>query len=375
MVIDDVVMDDDFEAVPISCSRRVEVGGCITGRDRVVFPRIYTRGRAGELRDVVRALTDVVRALTDVQKGCVREMGFGSLLEFDLWDTPTRLGYWLVDSFDARSRSLLLSTGERVRISDEDVAVTLGFPLGDVEMVRKSKSDAGRLAKLWRSLFGRNDCHITLSAVATEMLNCTDGGEWFKRHFAILVVTILIESMRNGFCNHHYMHHFDDVTAINKLNWCGLVVRSLISCKVDWDKHRSRAFTGPLVFFMVIFPHLLLIDVFSVLFSMLASHTLWCLQLFYVDRVVLYYRKVQRSIPVFRKWNSELLWERERDEVDARGFGHGWLDSPLCDQVVGVLEPSSQSERQSPQSQVLCTFTFLFSMWFLRILVRYGGIN
>lgn len=113
-VIDGVVMDDDFEAVPIPCAQMVEVGGItggVLGEEHAGFPRIYTRCRPGELRGVVRALTDI-------QKASVIEIGFGSLLVFDIWDTPTRLGYWLLDRFDARSRSLLLSNGERVRISD-----------------------------------------------------------------------------------------------------------------------------------------------------------------------------------------------------------------------------------------------------------------
>lgn len=82
----------------------------------------------------------------------------------------------LVNNFDPRSRTLMLSRGEAIRISAEDVACTKGVSMGGVEVKKKPWKHAGSLAKEWRALFGKNHSRIMLSAVAREMLACRDGG-------------------------------------------------------------------------------------------------------------------------------------------------------------------------------------------------------
>lgn len=161
-MIDSYISNDDLEGALILVNRRMVGGGASTGgvvvEEQCGFSWIYTRCRPGELRNALQALSDV-------QKCSVREMGFGGLLLLDIWDTPTRLGRWLVESFDPRSRTITLSTGERLHIAPEDVAITLGFPMGDVPMVRKSKSVVSETGKLWRALFGEKmlTLHLRLS--------------------------------------------------------------------------------------------------------------------------------------------------------------------------------------------------------------------
>ncbi|CAH9069744.1 unnamed protein product, partial [Cuscuta epithymum] len=46
----------------------------------------------------------------------------------------------------------------------------------------------------------------------------------------------------------------------------------------------------------------------------------------YVDRVVLYQRSIDRKVPVIIGWNAMLLREREIVEIEAGGFGLGYVD-------------------------------------------------
>lgn len=60
-------------------------------------------------------------SLFNGQRACVREVGFGGLLDLDIRDTPSQLGHWLVDNFDARSQTLKLASGQGLHITRHDV--------------------------------------------------------------------------------------------------------------------------------------------------------------------------------------------------------------------------------------------------------------
>ncbi|CAH9077259.1 unnamed protein product, partial [Cuscuta europaea] len=49
----------------------------------------------------------------------------------------------------------------------------------------------------------------------------------------------------------------------------------------------------------------------------------------YVDRVVVYRRSVPRKVPALIGWNTPLLRERESEEIEAGGFGLGYLDEKM----------------------------------------------
>ncbi|VFQ77915.1 unnamed protein product [Cuscuta campestris] len=57
-------------------------------------------------------------------------------------------------------------------------------------------------------------------------------------------------------------------------------------------------------------------------------------KVFYVDRVVLYRRDVERMSPAFLGWTSKILRDRENNEVKAGGFGLGYDDGRFVGEVV-----------------------------------------
>ncbi|GER40705.1 type III pantothenate kinase, partial [Striga asiatica] len=51
--------------------------------------------------------------------------------------------------------------------------------------------------------------------------------------------------------------------------------------------------------------------------------------LFYVDKVVLSMRSVERSFPTFRSWSNELLRAREQAEITTGAFGWGFVEADV----------------------------------------------
>nr|GLL46266.1 uncharacterized protein LOC109175178 [Ipomoea trifida] len=232
---------------------------------------------------------------------CVREMGMGNILDLNITNIPRKLGLWLVENFDPRSCTLQLQNGQSIHITAADVAATLGLPMGQIEITKRAARAVPEILREWRAIFEKTTACITPAAMITRMLETDAGDPWFKRHFALLVITVLIDPMVNGYVNQNYIGHLHDVDNIPNLNWCQLVINSLVASKISWQRSADKIFGGPIVFLTV----------------------------FYADRVVLYRRTVPRSYPAFRSWTFKLLSMRQQAEIKSGGFGFGYIDSPL----------------------------------------------
>ncbi|KAJ8428436.1 hypothetical protein Cgig2_009046 [Carnegiea gigantea] len=61
---------------------------------------------------------------------------------------PSRLAKWLIQNFDTCKRALKLASNEELRINEEDVYLTMGFPRGSKPFQEAKKSDKGEYTRL-----------------------------------------------------------------------------------------------------------------------------------------------------------------------------------------------------------------------------------
>nr|GMC73739.1 uncharacterized protein LOC109193148 isoform X1 [Ipomoea batatas] len=263
--------DDDFVAPPLPFVARVQEvpmskapGGDLTVDEDVAIPR----------------------------KDDIREMGFAALLDFNVNECPPRLVYWLLSNFDGETRVFDLGGGRSLALEERDVELVLGFPRGPIEMVKRD-----------RGKFEKRRHQVTATAISSEMVSLIDGGLWFRMHFCMLVLSTFVACMRNGYANQMYFHHFDDVKRIQDLNWCKLLVDSLVETQAAWKSGSHKCFVGPAEFVAFL----------------------------YVDRVLHFARPVSRVVPACRGWSLELLQQRELSEIRLGGFGHSVIELPLFD--------------------------------------------
>ena len=71
------------------------------------------------------------------------------------------------------------------------------------------------------------------------MASCVEGGPEFILHFLLLFHTLLVESNSNGSINETLVKILKDDSDIKNMNWCGLVLESLVDTKRQWDEKRS----------------------------------------------------------------------------------------------------------------------------------------
>nr|GMD98039.1 uncharacterized protein LOC109193148 isoform X1 [Ipomoea batatas] len=171
--------DDDFVSPPLVGLGTMQEGpelnapdGVKGGEDESPFPKVKTRSPA-----VV--LVDALKDLSCQQKDDITDMGFGSLLEFNVGDCPPCLVHWLLSNFDGQARAFDLGGGRLLPLEERDVELVLGFPRGCIEMVKRDKLHISNLLQHWRGKFEKKRHYVTPSEIATHMVKRVDGGILF----------------------------------------------------------------------------------------------------------------------------------------------------------------------------------------------------
>nr|GMD12173.1 uncharacterized protein LOC109155364 [Ipomoea batatas] len=266
----------------------------LTPDEDQMFPTVETRGS-------IKVLYNVIKSLNGRQRRAVRDIGFVGLLSLDIKETPLRLGRWLLTNYNPMDRVLNLENGNAIHIRTEDVADVFGFPMGSIPMVKRRKRELGPMLVEWRENLGKPDGNISPKNVCDAMLEQRDGGEWFRRHFSVIVATTLIECSGNGTVNQQFLELLDDVADIGDLNWCECLLESLGECHTPWSEGRVQKFVGPIDF----------------------------LTLLYCDRVRWGTRFGPRNYPALKNWSSQLMKTRQFEEIRTAGFDIGELLPPL----------------------------------------------
>lgn len=208
------------------------------------YPKLSTRTSPYSL---VKAFQEMNKS----QKNAVINLGFGHIMKLLITDIPSRLAYWVVDNFDARSCQLILGTGDRITVDYLDVHRVFGFPMGGVTIDIPEKNPKCDLLVEWTGMFGSGKPSIGQKDIVKKMLEDLEGGEWFKRHFVILLVSSLIENTSHGYVTPNIMAYLDDVSKIKDMDWCKYTLECLLKYKKQWDKEKHKTFLGPALFLIV----------------------------------------------------------------------------------------------------------------------------
>ncbi|PWA66627.1 hypothetical protein CTI12_AA324110 [Artemisia annua] len=208
-------------------------------------------------------LYDIVNEITVDQKRAVSSLGFTSLMDFGLNVMPSRLGFWLLERFDAKS-GILTVFGETIKIDAERVHHTFGFPMGNLEVdvreVVKERSNENYIE--WRAQFGstkknpRLYVNKDLLPLIRKQIERNDCGKLFMMNMICLFSTILFHVVSMGTLNIAVMPSLVDLTKVRQMNWCKYVVDCMKHEKSEWKA--GKPFFGPILLLEVIFANSLL---------------------------------------------------------------------------------------------------------------------
>ena len=214
-------------------------------------------------------LCNFLPTISEDQKRDINELGFAFLLTLRVDKVPSRLAKWLVQNFDTCRRALKLTSNEELRISEEDVYLTMGFPRGSKPIQEAKKSDKGEYTRVlgeWKAQWA--GALPKTHQVLSHMKNQRQGGDMFKRNFIVYLVTTLVKGQQTWKVNHLVLKSLVDLKEVKDLNWCEFTIDSLISCTDKWKRQPKGAYRGPLLFLMVM--------IFTFIFMKFSSYSYFC---------------------------------------------------------------------------------------------------
>ncbi|GKB54230.1 hypothetical protein Tco_0904983 [Tanacetum coccineum] len=92
-------------------------------------------------RATVRQLFEAMRGLSPERKKVIREMGFRDLIEFPIFEIPTKLVFYVVDILNTTNMTLECPMGDIV-ITAKTVKQVLGLPMGRRRLEREGQRDS-----------------------------------------------------------------------------------------------------------------------------------------------------------------------------------------------------------------------------------------
>ncbi|KAL3618586.1 hypothetical protein CASFOL_037668 [Castilleja foliolosa] len=296
--------DTDFETPPraqkvVDFRRKGKVKKATAGKRKmpvdenqaksIIYPKLRYRNSPG-------VLGEAFSRMNKFQRASIAAMGFGRLEHMKIQELPITLSYWLLENFDIKSCVIKLQMGRELRLEDDDAEIVLGIPNGTKPIMRQCKKDVHPLITQFRGKF-RIGMNITAAMVMEEMLRLDAKDVWFRRLFLIMMKTVLVECLGNGYVSTQTIPNFEDVDDARNLNWGKYMKRCLVENILRWQEKKTRNFGGPIVLLLGL----------------------------YADRVdLLTGSVVPRAFPSIKGWTSKLLKKREEDEKMCEGFGHGY---------------------------------------------------
>lgn len=124
-----------------------------------------------------------------------------------------------------------LNNGDRINIEAEDVVTVFDFSSGKEKIqVKRWEKDQNQLVREWYACFDVKK-KVVPPLLADKMLTETDGGDWFKRHFVLLVHACLIDINLDGYIHPLIMHHLKGMDNVRNLDWQGYLLECLYTRK------------------------------------------------------------------------------------------------------------------------------------------------
>ncbi|GFQ01524.1 methionine aminopeptidase 2b [Phtheirospermum japonicum] len=170
-----MLMTDLCETLEITVRKLISENGLQAG---IAFPTGYS------LNWVAAHWTPIIGHKTVLQYDDVMKLDFGTHID--------------VKNFNHLDRKLKLYDGSKLHIKEDDVSSVFGFPRGKISIINKKKRKQSELDQ--------------------EFKEYVDDGDWFKRHFVILLVNCLFEAHSNGNVHTNIWYLLDDLSKIKDMN-------------------------------------------------------------------------------------------------------------------------------------------------------------
>ncbi|XP_076931563.1 uncharacterized protein LOC143596757 [Bidens hawaiensis] len=180
-------------------------------------------------------------------------MGFGSILNLQITQTPSMLGHWLLMNYDHRFNELNIGSSV-INITATKVHEVLGIPMGKIPVLDRSRPRLGddTTTDMFKNQFPTP--RITINHVREKLTNDQGVGDMFKINFLVLFNTCIGFITKSTTINQRFISAIDNLTDIPNMDRCGYVIENLKMTKEEW-KDENEQYNGPITFLTMLYTH------------------------------------------------------------------------------------------------------------------------
>ncbi|GJU22507.1 hypothetical protein Tco_1155849 [Tanacetum coccineum] len=217
-----------------------------------------------------RNLKRVLDSLTTAQQKRLKQMGFGEFEgNFDFYYVPGILALWVVRNFNPKTCTLVMEDGIKSL---------------------KEKNLFDPVTVKWRGMVEEivsHDNKINISQLESFLCTLSEADWLFDIGFLSLFFSIFAQGNKDITINERLIPYLDETDKIHQMDWCSYVLESLVKECTGFSA--SDKFSGPVLLLVV---------------------------------------KVEKTVPAFKAWSSNLLVKRQQEELDLKGVGV-WTFYPI----------------------------------------------
>lgn len=189
----------------------------------------------------LNSLYGAVNSMNQIQKDCVRRIGFGSLLDMKTQSIPTKLCYFVVDSFDHEEMVIKSNVGNIV-VTREEVNKVLGLPLGVEQISCLGVRGNEDWFEMWKDQFKKPLSLVVPSDLVVKIVERSEADMVFIANFIILVCTCFGSCTKQGGCNMKVLPYLSCSSKLDKIDWCSYVLNYVKEEKLIWSKNDIKTF-------------------------------------------------------------------------------------------------------------------------------------
>ncbi|KAI3760021.1 hypothetical protein L1987_50409 [Smallanthus sonchifolius] len=204
------------------------------------------------LRVDIGNLHKAIQALSEAQIAAIKEMGFESVLSWNIKSLPTVLAYWLLNNYD-EDRAELNMGENRLKITPSIVHEVLGIPMGPIKVLDKNKPRKGVDKTIDAFKVQFDSTRVGAIELKNKMANTQEAGRLFKINFLVLFNTIMGEITKSTTVNQKFIKFIDDASEIPNMDWCSYMIDCLNRTKKTWKEHDY--YNGPITLLVVLYTH------------------------------------------------------------------------------------------------------------------------
>ncbi|GJX34893.1 hypothetical protein Tco_0246450 [Tanacetum coccineum] len=236
-------------------------------------------------RATVRQLFEAMHGLSPERKKVMREMGFRDLIEFPIFEIPTKLAFYVVDILNTTNMTLECPMGD-IEITPKTVKQVLGLPMGRRRLEREGQREYNDPFLLqWKDQF-KNVNKLTIKALSDVIIQTKNSDYMFRMNILTLIANTLGSCENSSTVNFTVLKNVFEGDDVSDIDW--------------------------LMFLMLTYLHYTKFDML----------------------------KVKRRLPAFKSWNTSLLKKREIAELQNDYMGIGEIQ----DDVGEGEEPNQKEE-------------------------------